>query len=557
MLMHSRKFATPPRTYSPRKRVVKPGGLSSSPKKNAVAAILVEEIGFALSQCTPNSSMKCDEGSKSGSLSSKVHAIPSRSTENVLTKVTEDSSPKVLGELTTKNVETASKSIVGLISRNEEASSPKPAASISEGIINTPQSAKRNINVSASGQASSDSKRRRMREIDRLLMDEGAINLLYEVEQGESKRRSGPLESISSSPRRKMRSPLKSLRRQKKDLQLKTRLVKNAVLRLSSIAASPSTAVALRARRQIGPPTLQLATSQSPYRSLQRKKSLDSRESLRSPPPLTPVDPPSPSQSFSFPPRLHLPAEASRIIRRHSSSSTFSSRSTSPNLQHRNSVDLVQSPENFENKPDNHVKAGNCIPASSGSKGSSEVDDTKRTEARKKGVPIFVRKLETTQTYKGKKKKEPSGSDTGVLHLSENAEKLLEMKCKELKIHHRTHTDMTKKPPASVDVKKKVLIGATQTGTHKRMSSTVKMKIKNQMTKSFQKGKSVQLKKPVSENPVSKLKRKEDTRDMVDAVDVEMPDLTSCLAAVATEFAAGDESVKKATHLRRSSHDSL
>lgn len=556
MLMHSRKFATPPRTYSPRKRVVKPGGLSSSPKKNAVAAILVEEIGFALSQCTPNSSLKCDEGSKSGSLSSKAHATPSRSTENLSSKVTGDSSPKFLGELTTKNVETASKSIVGLISRNEEASSPKPAESISEGIIITPQSAKRNINVSASGQASSDSKRRRMREIDRLLMDEGAINLLYEVEQGESKRRSGPLESISSSPRRKIRSPLKSLRRQKKDLQLKTRLVKNAVLRLSSIAPSPSTAVALRARRQIGPPTLQLATSQNPYRSLQRKKSLDSRESLRSPPPLTPFDPPSPSQSFSFPPRLHLPAEASRIIRRHSSSSTFSSRSTSPNLQHRNSIDLVQSPENFENKPDNHVKAGNCIPASSGSKGSSEVDDTKRTEARKKGVPIFVRKLEATQTYKGKKKKEPSGSDSGVLHLSENAEKLLEMKRKELKIHHRTHTDMSKKPSASVDVKKKVPIGAAQTNTHKKMSSTVKMKIKNQMTKSFQKGKSVQLKKPVSENPVSKLKRKEDMKDMVDAVDMEMPDLTSCLAAVANEFAAGDENIKKATHLRRSSHDS-
>ena len=35
-----------------------------------------------------------------------------------------------------------------------------------------------------------------------------------------------------------------------------------------------------------------------------------------------------------------------------------------------------------------------------------------------------------------------------------------------------------------------------------------------------------------------------------------MPDLTSCLAAVATEFEAEGENNKKATHLRRTSHDS-
>jgi hypothetical protein len=564
MLMHSRKFATPPRTYSPRKRVVKPGGeLASSPKKNAVAAVLVKEIGITLSQCTPNSSTKSDGGSKSstpGSLSSKLNTSPSRSTEGLPSKVTGASTLKVLGGLTTKNMENSPKSIVNLVS-SEETPSSKPTGSMSDGMVLTPQSSKRNVNVSVSGQASSDSRRRRMREIDRLLMDEGAINLLYEVEQGESKRRSGPPENLSSSPKRKMRSPLKSVRRQKKDLQLKTRLVKNAVLRLSTVTPSPSTAVALRARRQVGPPTLQLAASQNPYRSLQRKKSLDSRESLRSPPPLTPVDPPSPSQSFSFPPRLHLPAEASRIIRRHSSSSTFSSRSTSPNLQHRSSIDSIQSPENFENKPDNHyMKGGNSVPLPCVSQNTSELDDKKQTEVRKKGVPIFVRKLESTQTYKGKNKKEPSGTGTGAFQLSENAEKLLEMKCKELKIHHRTHMDMTKKASANVDVKKKVMVSATQMGTHKKMSSAVKMKIKTQMTKNFQKGfqkgKSVQLKKPVSENSVGKLKKKDDVKDRIDAVDMEMPDLMSCLATVATEFAAGGENIKKAIYLRRYSHDS-
>jgi hypothetical protein len=173
---------------------------------------------------------------------------------------------------------------------------------------------------------------------------------------------------------------------------------------------------------------------------------------------------------------------------------------------------------------------------------------------RKKGVPIFVRKLESTQTYKGKKKREPNGSESGTSHLGENAEKLLDMKCKELKVHQKTHIDVSKKP-ASGDVKKKVVVSAAQMGTHKKMSSAVKMKLKGQMTKNFQKVKSVQLKKPVFENSVGKLKKKEDVKGRVDSSDLEMPDLTSCLAAVATEFEAERENNKKATHLRRTSHD--
>jgi hypothetical protein len=119
---------------------------------------------------------------------------------------------------------------------------------------------------------------------------------------------------------------------------------------------------------------------------------------------------------------------------------------------------------------------------------------------------------------------------------------------------------MTKKAPANVDLKKKVLVSSAQMGgSHKKVSSAVKMKIKSQMTKNFQKGfqkgKSVQLKKPISENSMSKLKKKV-VKERVDAADMEMPDLTSCLAAVATEFAAGGENIKKVTHLRRSSHDS-
>ncbi|XP_069701223.1 serine-rich adhesin for platelets [Periplaneta americana] len=569
-VLNSKKFATPPRTYSPRKRIIKPeDGVAPARKENVVAAILVKEIGITLSECTQNSSPKPEAGPKSNTSSSKLdNSLHSKSNES-LSKATGSITPKSI-TFTTPKQTSSSKSVGNVNAKSVETSSSKStgSASVKEtghvrtpSSVSTPQSPKKHMNISNSAQSNSDAKKKRLREVERLLMDEGAINLLYEVEQGESKRRSGPSEGVSSSPKRKVRSPLKSVRRQKKDLLLKTRLVKNAVLRLSSLTPSASTAVALRARRQIGPPTLQLATSQNQYKSLQRKKSLDSRESLRSPPPLTPVDPPSPSQTFSFPPRLHLPAEASRIIRRHSSSSTFSSRSTSPNLQHRNSIDSIQSPENSENKPDNHHgKIGSSASVASSSKSSSVFSDKKRAEVRKKGVPIFVRKAESTQTYKGKKKKDnkqvPTNNNVAVSRLSESAERLLEIKCKELKIHPKTHADMKK--TGNVETKKRVPVTAAQTNTHKKMSTAVKMKIKSQMTKNFQKGfqkaKPLKLKKSI---PESKIKKKEGkTGDKTDPLDVEMPDLTSCLAAVASEFAAEGESLKKAAQLRRGSHDS-
>ncbi|PSN33096.1 hypothetical protein C0J52_19407 [Blattella germanica] len=555
MLLHSKKTGTPPKTYSPRKRVVRPAGSSTSSKPNTVAAMLVKEIGLTLSECSQSSSSRPVEGNTKASLEkiSSVNSTPSKGMENSSSKQTNSSS---------KSVGMMSKDVVNSTSEHSVNSSPGVGANLQvkgTNTVTTPQSPKKTNSLSTNGHSSNDAKKKRMREIDRLLMDEGAINLLYEVEQGDSKRRSGPPETVVSNPKRKIRSPLKSVRRQKKDLLLKTRLVKNAVLRLSSITPSPSAAIALRARRRIGPPTLQLATGQNSRGSLQRKRSLDSRESLRSPPPLTPVDPPSPSQSFSFPPRLHLPAEASRIIRRHSSSSTFSSRSTSPNLQHRNSVDGLQSPENAENKPDNHPgKGGSSVPVPSSSKSSSDVNDKRRTETRKKGVPIFVRKPNAAQTYRGKKKRdaESASNSTGSSALSQSVEKFIEMKCKEFKIQQK-QPDPNKKSSVNTEIKKKS--GITHTGPHKKMGAAVKMKLKAQMSKNFQKGfqkgKPLKLKKSIAEN---KIKKKDDKKnvDKSGAVDTEMPDLTSCLAAVATEFAAEAESHKKISTLRRNSHDS-
>lgn len=132
-----------------------------------------------------------------------------------------------------------------------------------------------------------------MREINRLLGDEGAINMIYSIEQKrlpDNKRDAGHLPS---------------LRRKKKDLLLKTKLVKNAVLRLSMSSSQKSPGrVVRRASPKVGQPG---KSSASPL----RKDSIESVESNTSEVPLPKV--------------CKVAAEASRIIRRHSSSSAYSS----------------------------------------------------------------------------------------------------------------------------------------------------------------------------------------------------------------------------------------
>ncbi|XP_022187880.2 uncharacterized protein LOC111046606 [Nilaparvata lugens] len=146
-------------------------------------------------------------------------------------------------------------------------------------------------------------KTRAMREIERLLGDEGAINMIYSVEQ---KRTPG------NEPSR--RGILPSTRRKKKDLLLKTKLVKNAVLRLSTSPSQGLAKTALRARRDSSTPSISEVKSPK-------------HESLVG-------DALQPSSPFVSP---SMSPEASRIIRRHSSSSSYSSRSNSPR---RSSVDM-------------------------------------------------------------------------------------------------------------------------------------------------------------------------------------------------------------------------
>lgn len=130
-----------------------------------------------------------------------------------------------------------------------------------------------------------------MREINRLLGDEGAINMIYSIEQ---KRLPDNKRDANILP---------SLRRKKKDLLLKTKLVKNAVLRLSM---SPTQITSGRIRRT----SPELSQSSKSTTSPSRKTSMESVDS---------------NISEHSPKVRKVAAEASRIIRRHSSSSAYSS----------------------------------------------------------------------------------------------------------------------------------------------------------------------------------------------------------------------------------------
>lgn len=126
-------------------------------------------------------------------------------------------------------------------------------------------------------------KAKRLTEIDKLLMDEGAVNMLYSVKNTE--------EALNLTEKQKKRSTI-SLERAEKDLLNKTNEIKNELLQMDTSPEAPT----LRKKDAFVKP------STTP---LQRKKSKDSS------PPMSPVP-------------FHEHGESSRLIRRHSSSS-FSS----------------------------------------------------------------------------------------------------------------------------------------------------------------------------------------------------------------------------------------
>ncbi|XP_075226060.1 uncharacterized protein LOC142327096 [Lycorma delicatula] len=262
---------------------------------------------------------------------------------------------------------------------------------------------------SQSSGASSSGKRKQnrvMREIDKLLGDEGAINMLYSVEQ---KRTPG------STPNR--RGILPSARRKKKDLLLKTRLVKNAVLRLSNSPPQSLGKTALRVRRNSNPSATPATTNPPKLETPQRKMSVESRDSLQSSSFNSPVH----SPSFAYPTKLSVPAEASRIIRRHSSSSSYSSRSNSPR---RPSIDADRSPV-----------LPQCIP-SSPEKICTIDSDSGIVNSVKKSTSN-LKKLDETGVNKARQILNVNDSKTIANETSDRSERLVDIRHKDMKVENQ------------------------------------------------------------------------------------------------------------------------
>lgn len=154
-------------------------------------------------------------------------------------------------------------------------------------------------------------KKKIINEIDRLLQDEGVVNLLYDVEQPDKKR---------LVPITKSRAKVMDLQKVQRELKIRKKLVRNAVLRLRTSTVAGVTKVSPRSKRAaIHPIDIQM----------DRKGG----ELIASP--KTSASP----TEFILPAKIRNAADASIIIRRHSSSS-FSSASGSPRV----SVDAPEKP---------------------------------------------------------------------------------------------------------------------------------------------------------------------------------------------------------------------
>lgn len=141
-------------------------------------------------------------------------------------------------------------------------------------------------------------KKKKMSEVDRLLMDEGAVNMIYQLERSNN---NVDVPEIVLKPNSKS---MISKSREKKNLLNKTRIIKNAVFSVTKSDSISKRIKMIRTRRELVKKTLK-----------RQEKVASIRNSLQSP---THGD--------------DSTADESRIIRRHSSSS-FSSGCLSPRPQ--------------------------------------------------------------------------------------------------------------------------------------------------------------------------------------------------------------------------------
>ncbi|XP_034940981.1 uncharacterized protein [Chelonus insularis] len=168
-------------------------------------------------------------------------------------------------------------------------------------------------------------------EIDRLLQDEGVVNLLYDVEQPGKKR---------LVPVTKSHAKVMDMQKIQRELKIRTKLVRNAVLRLRTSSTTPS-AVTSRSKRSIHGNDQQQSAQSSPIEKKTQETSKSPRSSISS------------SSEFIFPAKIRS-AHESIIVRRHSSSS-FSSASGSPRV----SVDTADRQSLDPKMDENHALRSN------------------------------------------------------------------------------------------------------------------------------------------------------------------------------------------------------
>ncbi|XP_015428908.1 PREDICTED: serine-rich adhesin for platelets [Dufourea novaeangliae] len=234
--------------------------------------------------------------------SNKPEAIPVKRPKQSLSKKGSQSIPKrsmVVKKILKQNMSSGKK--VALKTKLST-SSKKSASKVT--------SKSKQSTQSSSGD--SKPKKKPINEIDRLLQDEGVVNLLYDVEQPDKKR---------LIPITKSQAKVMDIQKVQRELNFRKKLVRSAVLRLRTATTGVSK-VSPRSKRT----TIHGSDIQTDKKVGEQAATVKSNA--------------TPQQEFILPAKIRNAADASVIIRRHSSSS-FSSASGSPRVS-------IDSPEKIE-----------------------------------------------------------------------------------------------------------------------------------------------------------------------------------------------------------------
>ncbi|XP_012525359.2 uncharacterized protein LOC105830532 isoform X1 [Monomorium pharaonis] len=226
-----------------------------------------------------------------------------------------------------------------------------------------PKTVSKSLKRTAEGSASDvKPKKKIINEIDRLLQDEGVVNLLYDVEQPDRKR---------LVPITKSRAKVMDLQKVQRELKIRKKLVRNAVLRLRTSNVTGVAKVSPRSKR----------TAIHPTDAQIDKKIVEQVTSSKTPNAVTS------STEFILPAKIRNAADASIIVRRHSSSS-FSSASGSPRV----SVD------SFEKSVEPSKSEDGTVHSLRSAKKRRDSQDEKMNNAKKKKKTVQKSDIDVTAT---------------------------------------------------------------------------------------------------------------------------------------------------------------